>query len=95
MRAGIPRRVEIVLALGGLVVSSPFLLLAAVLIRGTSPGPVLFRQQRMGRFGKAFELLKFRSMRLDNEGLQVTAKGDVRITRVGRLLRKSMLDELP
>ena len=92
---GIPRFFEIVVALGGLVVSSPFLFFAAVLIMGTSPGPVLFRQQRMGQFGKTFELIKFRSMRLENAGTQVTAKGDVRITRVGRLLRKSKLDELP
>ena len=63
------------LALGGLVVSSPLLFLAAVLIMGTSPGPVLFRQQRMGQFGKTFELFKFRSMRLENAGAQVTAKG--------------------
>lgn len=92
---GIPRFVEIVLALGGLVISSPFLFFAAVLIIGTSPGPVLFRQQRVGQFGKTFELIKFRSMRMGNEGVQVTAKGDMRITRVGRMLRKSKLDELP
>lgn len=92
---GIPKFVEIVLALGGLVISSPLLFFAAVLIMATSQGPVLFRQQRIGQFGKIFELIKFRSMRLENEGTQVTAKGDVRITRVGRLLRKSKLDELP
>lgn len=84
-----------VLALGGLVVSSPLLLIAAVLIRATSVGPVLFRQQRVGRFGKSFELLKFRSMRVENKGAQVTAKGDARVTPVGRFLRKSKLDELP
>jgi lipopolysaccharide/colanic/teichoic acid biosynthesis glycosyltransferase len=78
-----------------LVVSSPWLFLVAVLVRSTSPGPVLFRQQRLGRFGQGFELLKFRSMRLDNQGAQVTAKGDARITLVGRLLRQSKLDELP
>lgn len=95
MKSGIPRVVEIVLALGGLVVSSPLLFLAAVLIRSTSPGPILFRQQRVGRFGKGFELLKFRSMRVENGGAQVTVKGDARVTRVGRLLRKSKIDELP
>ena len=92
---GISRIVEIVLALGGLIICSPLLFVAAVLIRATSPGPVLFRQQRVGRFGEPFELLKFRSMRIDNGGAQVTAKGDSRVTRVGRLLRKSKLDELP
>jgi len=85
----------LVLALGGLVVSSPLLFLAAVLIRATSPGPVLFRQKRVGLFGKLFELIKLRSMRIGNEGTQVTAKGDIRVTQVGRLLRKSKLDELP
>jgi len=94
-RRGIPRGVESVLALGGLVVSSPFLFLGAILIRATSPGPVLFRQKRMGRYGKPFELIKFRSMRVDNDGAQVTAKGDARITRIGRLLRKTKLDEMP
>jgi len=83
------------LALGGLVVSSPFLCLAGILIRLTSPGPVLFRQQRVGRMGKRFELIKFRSMRVENAGTQVTARGDVRITRIGRLLRKTKLDEMP
>jgi lipopolysaccharide/colanic/teichoic acid biosynthesis glycosyltransferase len=84
-----------VLALGGLVVGSPLLFLAAVFIMGTSDGPVLFRQGRVGKYGKVFELLKFRSMRMDNGGAQVTAKGDARVTRVGRLLRKGKLDELP
>lgn len=95
VKSGIPRIVEMALALGGLVVSSPLLLLATVLIQATSPGAVLFRQQRVGHFGKPFELLKFRSMRIENAGAQVTAKGDTRVTRVGRLLRKSKLDELP
>ncbi len=95
MSMGIPRSVETILALCGTVLCLPLLLLAALLIRVTSPGPVLFRQQRVGRFGSIFELLKFRSMRVDNEGIQVTAKGDARITRVGRLLRKTKLDELP
>ena len=92
---GIPRSVERILALCGTVLCLPLLLLAALLIRVTSPGPVLFKQHRVGRFGNIFELLKFRSMRVDNEGIQVTAKGDARITRVGRLLRKTKLDELP
>jgi lipopolysaccharide/colanic/teichoic acid biosynthesis glycosyltransferase len=95
MPPGIPRHLEIILSLIGLILASPLLLLAAVLIRGSSPGPILFRQQRMGRAGKTFELFKFRSMRIDNAGAQVTAKGDTRITCVGRWLRKSKLDEFP
>lgn len=94
-RRGIPRGVERVLALGGLVVSSPFLFLGALLIRVFSPGPVLFRQRRIGEFGKSFELIKFRSMRVENKGAHVTANGDCRVTRVGRLLRKTKLDEMP
>lgn len=94
-KRGIPRFIEMILALGGLVISSPLLFLTAMLIRATSPGPIIFRQQRVGRFGKGFELLKFRSMLIENEGPQVTAKGDARVTRIGRLLRKSKLDELP
>lgn len=90
-----PRGVELVLALIGLVVSSPLLILAGLLVWSSSPGPILFRQQRVGRFGKGLELLKFRSMRVENKGPQVTATGDARVTRVGRLLRKSKLDELP
>jgi lipopolysaccharide/colanic/teichoic acid biosynthesis glycosyltransferase len=93
--SGIPRAVEMALALCGLVVFSPLLFLLAVLIRSTSPGPIFFRQPRVGRFGKPFELVKFRSMHVQNRGPQVTAKGDIRVTRLGRLLRKSKLDELP
>jgi len=92
---GIPRIVEILLAVGGLVVSSPFLLLAGILILTTSPGPVLFRQKRIGRNGNPFYLIKFRSMQIENKGAQVTAKGDSRVTLVGSLLRKTKFDELP
>jgi len=95
VKSAVQRIVERALALGGLALSLPVLFLAAVLIRSTSPGPVLFRQQRVGRFGVGFELLKFRSMCVENGGAQVTAKGDVRVTRIGQLLRKSKLDELP
>lgn len=92
---GVPRVMEMLLALGGLIVSSPFLLIGAILIRATSPGNILFCQKRVGRYGRLFELFKFRTMRVENKGAQVTAKGDSRITRVGRLLRKIKIDELP
>jgi lipopolysaccharide/colanic/teichoic acid biosynthesis glycosyltransferase len=93
---GIPRFFEAMAALAGLVATSPLLLLATVLIRATSPGPFLFRQERIGQFGRPFTLLKFRSMHLhDGSGHLVTAKGDSRVTFVGQLLRKTKLDELP
>jgi len=92
---GLPRFVESIMALGGLVISSPFLILSAILIRATSPGPILFKQIRVGLYGKPFELIKFRSMHIKSKGAQVTAKGDYRVTRVGLVLRKTKLDEIP
>ncbi len=77
-----------------LVVLAVPLLFIALLVRLTSPGPVLFRQQRVGQGGQLFSLYKFRTMRAA-EGPQVTAADDQRITRVGSLLRRWKLDELP
>lgn len=81
-----------------LVLSSPLLLAAAIAIKLTSRGPVLYRQQRVGRDGALFELLKLRTMVQGAEhvgaGLAVD-RGDARITRVGRLLRRTSVDELP
>jgi len=88
---------DVVLALFLLALASPFMLLAAAAVRLDSPGPVLFRQRRVGRAGEDFEILKFRTMRLDAEagGAQFATHGDPRVTRVGRFLRRSRLDELP
>ena len=79
----------------GLIAASPVLLATAALVKLSSPGPILFRQQRVGRHGRSFELLKFRSMRVGAVGPLVTAGADSRITRIGRVLRKTKLDELP
>lgn len=80
----------------GLLVFSPVLLACAVAVKLSSHGPVFFRQERVGLHGKPFRIRKFRTMRVtDGSGLQVTAAGDARITAVGRLLRRSKLDELP
>jgi len=79
----------------GLVITSPILLAASVAVGATSPGGVLFRQERIGRGGRPFTIYKFRSMRKDNAGLKITTGHDARVTPVGKLLRKSKIDELP
>ena len=95
MPRGIPRPLEALAAAMALVIGAPLLLLVALAVRLTSAGPVLFRQQRVGRGGAPFTLLKFRSMRIGPPGIQVTAAGDPRVTPLGRWLRLSKLDELP
>lgn len=92
---GLPRAVEATLACLGLAVASPVLLATACLVAATSPGPVLFRQQRAGLGGRPFTLLKLRTMKVAPEGSQLTASGDARITPVGRWLRRFKLDEIP
>jgi lipopolysaccharide/colanic/teichoic acid biosynthesis glycosyltransferase len=92
---GIPRPVEFVLAIAALAFLSPLLLGCAVLVLLSSPGPLLFCQQRVGRGGEVFCLYKFRTMFVTNGGLLVTASTDKRITRIGRFLRKWKMDELP
>ena len=80
-----------------LVILSPLMCVIALLVRIDSPGPALFRQERVGRGGRPFAILKFRSMREDapRSGPAVTVGGDPRITRVGRFIRRFKLDELP
>ncbi|MBD3221002.1 sugar transferase [bacterium] len=88
---------EVVLCGLGLAVLSPLLIFIAILIRLSGPGPILFRQDRLGRYGEPFELLKFRSMvhRPAGGGPMVTVGGDRRVTPLGRVLRATKLDELP
>lgn len=93
--SGLPRWLEVGLALIGLFLASPVMLVALVAVRLTSVGPVLFSQIRIGRAGKPFTLLKVRTMTPGETGAEITASGDARITAVGRLLRKAKLDELP
>ena len=97
--AGYPlkRAIDFTVALCLLVVSSPILAASALLVRISSPGPIFFRQTRLGLHERPFEIFKFRSMRVDaaQTGPAFTTAGDPRITRIGRLLRKTSLDELP
>lgn len=81
----------------GLLLLSPGLLALALWIKLDSPGPVFFRQERVGRSGRVFCIHKFRTMVTDaeNRGLQITVGADARVTRAGKLLRKYKLDELP
>lgn len=81
----------------GLVLLAPMLLVLAGWIKLDSPGPVFFRQERVGRGGKLFRIHKFRTMVTDAErrGLQITVGADARVTSVGQWLRKYKLDELP
>ncbi len=91
------RAFDLVVAACALLLLALPMLLAAVLVWLDSGRPVLFVQQRVGRDGRLFRLLKFRSMVVDAEsrGPQRTAAGDARITRVGRVLRRTSVDELP
>jgi lipopolysaccharide/colanic/teichoic acid biosynthesis glycosyltransferase len=105
----IKRAMDLAGALAGLALLWPILLIVAALIRLDSPGPALFRQVRRGRGGRPFRLLKFRSMVVDAErrlgdlepcnesagGVLFKVRDDPRVTRLGRFLRRSSLDELP
>lgn len=82
------------LATLGLLVTLPAMAVIALIVRLTSPGPILFRQLRVGQNGTLFELLKFRTMN-GSSGSAVTQRGDSRITRVGSVLRRMKFDELP
>jgi exopolysaccharide biosynthesis polyprenyl glycosylphosphotransferase len=95
--AAVQRLTDIVLSLALLALTLPLMLLTAVLIRLDSPGPVLYRQERVGLYGRRFTLLKFRSMRTDAEarGPVWAAQRDPRVTRVGAFIRMVRIDELP
>ena len=90
------RAFDVLAAAVGLLLLSPLLLLIALAIKLDSPGPVFFRQQRVGRHGVLFEIFKFRTMTVGppTGGVQLTVAGDARITRVGALLRRTKLDEM-
>ena len=92
------RFLDIVLSVIGLVVTFPLGLITAILIKLDSPGPVFYRQERVGENGRLFTLLKFRSMAQDAEaetGPVWAQPGDPRMTRLGKIIRKTRLDEIP
>jgi lipopolysaccharide/colanic/teichoic acid biosynthesis glycosyltransferase len=95
IKSGLPRKAEAAIALVGLVMAAPLIALTAIAIALTSRGPVIFRQKRMGRKGRPFTMYKLRTMLPESAGPQVTAGDDVRVTPVGKFLRKTKLDELP
>lgn len=79
----------------GLVVLSPILLIVAILIRMNMPGgPVIFKQRRVGQYGRLFTMYKFRSMTVNHSGSSISVKGERRITPLGAVLRRYKLDEL-
>lgn len=91
----VKRTVDIVVSAVLLLLALPVLLVASIVIRCTSPGPVLFRQVRMGRGFRPFEILKLRTMAHAQAGLAYTLGHDPRITPFGKWLRRTKLDELP
>jgi sugar transferase (PEP-CTERM system associated) len=94
----VKRAIDVMGALLGLVIGLPLMALVAVLVRLSSPGPVLYQQERVGLNGRVFRINKFRSMRADAEagtGAVWSTANDPRVTRIGRFLRLTRLDELP
>jgi lipopolysaccharide/colanic/teichoic acid biosynthesis glycosyltransferase len=92
------RAVDVVVAGAGLALTSPLLAIAAIAKKLEDGGPILYRQTRVGKDGRDFEVLKLRTMVVGAEGIgagYAVDKGDRRITRVGRILRRSSIDELP
>jgi lipopolysaccharide/colanic/teichoic acid biosynthesis glycosyltransferase len=89
------RLFDLVAASASLLALSPLMAVIAVLVRHDSPGGALFRQTRVGRHGRPFTIYKFRTMRIDAAGLLITTTSDDRVTKSGRWLRATKLDELP
>ena len=92
------RTIDFIIAGVALIVLSPFLLITAILIKLDSKGPVIFKQERLGKNGVPFKIWKFRSMCVgaEKQGTGVYSyKGDARITKVGKIIRATSIDELP
>ncbi len=99
LNLSIKRILDILVSLISIILISPILLTILLLVKCTSKGPVLFKQERLGLHGESFQILKFRTMVVNAEhmgtGVYINEKSDPRITKIGKILRKSSLDELP
>lgn len=92
----VKRLLDVVLSMVGLIIFSPLMLITAIAIKLESPGPVIFKQERIGLNGRVFKIYKFRSMYVGAEkGGVYETKGDPRVTRIGGIIRMTSIDELP
>jgi len=93
----VKRIIDLVGAILTIIILSPLFVILSIVIKMDSKGPILFRQVRVTQYGKRFRIYKFRTMvnNADKIGMQVTTQNDVRVTRVGKILRKLRLDEIP
>ena len=94
----IKRAMDIVGSLFGIIITSPIMLLSAILVKCSSPGPVIFKQERVGLHNKSFYMYKFRSMAMQTaaeEKKSWTVRNDPRVTGIGKILRRTSIDELP
>ena len=95
----IKRIIDLVLSIIATIILSPLILIISILIKIDSKGPIFFLQERLGKEGKAFRIIKFRTMIVNAEnigdGLKVKSEKDNRITKIGKILRKTSLDEIP
>ena len=92
------RIVDIVGSVVAILISSPVILITAIAVKVTSPGPIIFSQERVGLHNKSFKMYKFRSMEIQKKSVEQkawTVKNDPRVTKVGRFIRKTSIDELP
>ncbi len=93
------RVIGLIFSVVGFIILIPIFLIISILIKLTSKGPIFFKQERIGRNGKVFNMYKFRTMIVNAEnigdGIRVRSKNDPRITKIGKILRKTSLDELP
>jgi len=97
LNLSIKRAFDLLVSLIGLFILSLLFVIVAIVIKIDTNGPIFYKQVRVGRFGKSFKIIKFRTMitEADKKGMQITVGGDARITKAGKLLRRSKIDELP